>query len=885
MQRLMMTVPLLGCLFLSAVCVSANSQNKKRAADVPDLADRSLETVVSGQVYRIGDSGIAGTVETDHIRVMHIAADSAADGNIMKGDKIRALQYRGVGGDPDTIRKIVEKRMYRLGRDWDWHLYVTVERPGVADGDANRFTFDLQIPRSSENPYHFGPTGFFAQIHADHLQVSHVVAGAPSEGKLQVGDKIVAVGADAIGSDIFKCFTRHIDHAERENGGGTFPLTIRRPVATGTVETVAVNLQLDVLGAYDDRMPIDCPKTDTIITRTADGIMAREEYGRLGTSLIALLATGEQTYIHHVRDVLHSADWATPDIALPIDGSKVSWHRAYRLITLCEYYLLTNDAYVLPAIRAYAGVIARGQDAAGLWNHKSANPAVNFGKLHGRLSGYGAINQTSVALWIGLILAEDCGVKDPEVKAAVEKTHRLYSYWVGRGRLPYGNHGAGEKFFTNNGTSGSAAVGFALLGDNAGASFFAKLSAAATDEILTGHTGPWFNQFWSGLGANVAGPEVLKAHSRALHWLRTVTRTWDNRFLHMEARWCKPGDYGLGTSGSMLLNLAAGRRVLRITGRGMDRSLWLDAEAAAQVVNAGMIDYAAKPVDALVALLGHALPPVRTRAAEMLAIKGGAADGTIKRLLAEGTRNQRIGAIHAIGSLKISSAVDALIAIVKDSGDDLWVRQLALRTLTTLDGSDQYAPTVLRLLAEDKRYDVQGRFDQDLGRALVTLTDSDPYTAGLDKTLLYQGVNKLLAHKRQEARGAGMKLLTHMPIEDLHAVADQMIDVIKDRDRSSYVSYHGDNHRQMGLDILYRMHIDEVLDLTVNTINEKVGRGWRARNRKAFMQTWGAEAKRVIPEIREVLGKQADPIIERIEAADTGREMISLEEALRQGNK
>jgi hypothetical protein len=292
-----------------------------------------------------------------------------------------------------------------------------------------------------------------------------------------------------------------------------------------------------------------------------------------------------------------------------------------------------------------------------------------------------------------------------------------------------------------------------------------------------------------------------------------------------------------------------------------------------------MIDYADQPVNVLRDLLGHELPAVRTRAAEMLAIKGADLDDEIMMLLDKGTRNQRIGALHAISRLRIADAQDTLMDIVKDVDDDLWIRQLALRTLTEFEGNSKYASEVLQLLAVDKTYDVQGRFDQDLGQALVQLTDSNPYAYDLDTTLLYKGVNKLLAHKRQEARGAGMHLLKHMPIEDLDAVVDQMVYVIKDQDRT-YVSYHGDNHRQDGLNILYGLNIDESLDLTVSTIHENVGRGWRARNRKAFMETWGGEAKRVIPRIREELGDEADAIIERIETSDTGREMIPLEEAL-----
>lgn len=865
-----------------AVVLLASCTTVRREQDFENLANRELTSAEPGKEYRIGVSGVCGKIEGDHILVTYVIPDSPAYGKVKKGDIVRAFQYRGVGGSAEAIRKTVETRIYRLGRDWDWHLYLTVERASLRDGKGNSLTFDLKMPRPTDMQYHFGPTGFFAKIHPDHLEVDYVAEGSPSDGKLQLGDHIVAVDSKPIMGDVFKLFAERVDHAESHQGGGKLSLLVNRPVTDGLPESIPVTLQLKVLGSYSETAPINCPKTDAIITMTADRILETGSYGRIGTGLIALLSTGEQKYIDHVGKAIHGADWAKPEIELPLTGSSVSWHRAYRTITLCEYYLLTGDTYVLPAIQTYANTIARGQDAAGLWNHQSASPDANFGKLHGRLFGYGAINQTSIALWIALILSEECGVKDPEVRAAVEKTHRLYSYWIDRGKLPYGNHGAGEDFFTNNGTSGSVAVGFALLKDSKGASFFSRMSAAATKEILTGHTGPWFNMFWSGVGANVAGPEVTRAYNSEMHWLRTVTRTWDHRFLHMEAWGCKPGDVGLGSSGSFLLNLAVGRRKLRITGRDMDPALWLDAKAAQEIVDAATIDYSAQTTEGLLELLGHQLPPVRLRASEMLAIKDAKVTDEVMKLLSEGDRNQRIGALHAISSLKITVAVDQLLAIVSNADDDLWVRQLALRTMTGLDGAQKYTPDLLSMLAADKSYDLQGRFDEDLGRALVTLTASDPYSAGLEKELLYQTVIKLLDHKREGGRASGMALLKHMPLEDLYRVADKMIYVIEDTDRT-YVSYHGDGHRQAGLNILYGLNIDESLDLTVNTINEKVGRGWRARNRKAFMKTWGGEAKRVIPRIEEVLGNDAEEYVKIIEEAETARTMISLDEALKTG--
>ena len=125
-----------------------------------------------------------------------------------------------------------------------------------------------------------------------------------------------------------------------------------------------------------------------------------------------------------------------------------------------------------------------------------------------------------------------------------------------------------------------------------------------------------------------------------------------------------------------------------------------------------------------------------------------------------------------------------------------------------------------------------------------------------------------------------MALLKNIPMEDLPRIVDKMVYVIEDKDRT-YTSYTGSG-RQEVLEILYRLGIKESMDYTVNTIKEPTGRGGpRMRARTKLLKTFGAEAKYLIPRIREVLGKQADPIIQQIEAAMTARKMITLEEAKR----
>ncbi|MFT7489775.1 MAG: hypothetical protein ACI9OU_002180, partial [Candidatus Promineifilaceae bacterium] len=161
---------------LSAMLLTACT-TARHEQDFDDLAHSELKAAEVGKEYRIGVSGVCGKIEGEYIRVTYVIPGSPADGKVIKGDIVRAFQYRGVGGSAEDIRKTVYKRIFRLGRDWDWHLYLTVERSSLRDGKGNSLTFDLRMPRPSDKQYHFGPTGFFATIHSDHLEVDHVDEG------------------------------------------------------------------------------------------------------------------------------------------------------------------------------------------------------------------------------------------------------------------------------------------------------------------------------------------------------------------------------------------------------------------------------------------------------------------------------------------------------------------------------------------------------------------------------------------------------------------------------------------------------------------------------------------------------------------------------------
>jgi len=273
------------------------------------------------------------------------------------------------------------------------------------------------------------------------------------------------------------------------------------------------------------------------------------------------------------------------------------------------------------------------------------------------------------------------------------------------------------------------------------------------------------------------------------------------------------------------------------------------------------------------------------RAAGALARRDADVADEVMALLADGTTDERVGAVHAIGNLKIEGAEDELLAIAMNEKADLWVRRRAVEALGNMEKAKPYAPELLKMLVKDKPYDQPYReLDLSLGAALTKLYAPDPYATDLDKEMFYRGVARLLDHKHKDGRAAGMNLIKNISMEDLPRIVDKMIYVIEDKD-GTYTSYTGAG-RQEALEILYRLGVKESMDYTINTVKSSTGRpGPRLRARTRLLSTFGAEARYLIPRIKEVLGKGADPIVKQIEESKTERNMIPLSEVRKAGKE
>lgn len=657
--------------------------------------------------------------------------------------------------------------------------------------------------RGAEDVRNWGPTGLRGTAAKNTIQVAEVSKLSPADGKLKKGDTITGINGKAFKNDVRWEFAAAIDRAETESMGGKLALTLK-----GGKE---VQLQLTVLGTYSPTAPYDCPKSKAIITRAADALVmeGKVDRGATHSGLLGLMATGEKKYIDVVTETIRNADWAKPngeEIEALFRGEKdlgyVGWYWGYNLITLAEYYLLTGDKSVLPAIRLYAVSLARGQDAGGLWNHRMILART------GRLKGYGQMNQPSLSNFIGMLMAKKCGIDDPVLDKGIATTYTYVASHVGKGSFKYGVHGPNSGVYNNNGTSGSAALCMALKGNLEGAKFFSQLSATSYDDLEQGHADNFFNPFWTPLGAALSGPEVTQPFFRNSLWFFNLNRNWDGSF---------SGDSKAGAmDGAALLLYCIPRKAILITGREADESIWQKGKAATDVIMLSKIDYKSKSTEELMAMaMDHALPQVRRGASGALVERKDSLASTWLKYFKEGTPKQKQLAIEQYGwwipiEVRLPQ-LDAIGAILHDPQEPLEVRVTAAGSVAYMgEAAQKYYMDIVGLIALDKPSDPLGLTDMGLGNDLDVLC-KDPFKSGLvtDKITFYKAAFKLLDNKRQGGRESGLNMLGGMPLEDFYLVADKVVHVIEDKD-PTYHSYHNPTQAvAAGVTLLANLHIKE----------------------------------------------------------------------------
>jgi hypothetical protein len=253
-----------------------------------------------------------------------------------------------------------------------------------------------------------------------------------------------------------------------------------------------------------------------------------------------LMGCGDEQAMALVRDRLRKASTA--------ESVGSNWGAGYTLISLCEYYLLTGDQEVLPAIRGHV----RGLEKNQMWNG---------GWGHGAPGGYGIMNAVGQTCFIGLVLAEECGVKvDPKVLARAVKLSGRFIGSYGA----YGDHAPGVARYGGppgeNGQLSSRAVLFHLLGEEAVATRDGRLVSYLHRSRMSGHAERIFAIAWGSLGPFLAPEEDYKKYANNMLWFYELARQRDGSLKNLA--WNR---YGRNTA-AVGMTFAMANKRLRIAG-------------------------------------------------------------------------------------------------------------------------------------------------------------------------------------------------------------------------------------------------------------------------------------------------------------------------------
>jgi len=552
---------------------------------------------------------------------------------------------------------------------------------------------------------------------------------------------------------------------------------------------------------------------------------------------LGLLATGDRKYHSLLRE---QAKWAADFEATGF----ATWWYGYVTVFLGEYILATGDTSVLPGLRRIAMEAAAGQSIVGSWGHKFAMP-------DGRLPGYGMMNSPGAVLTIGLILAREAGVKDPEVATAIQRSVTLLQFYIGKGSVPYGDHEPLMQLHEDNGKNGMAAVLFDQLGHEAGTRFFSKMSTASHGhERDTGHTGNFFNLTWAMPGVARSGPYATGAWMKEFGaWYFDLARTHDWSFRHQGPPQANNDSYGnWDATGMYLIAYAMPRKAIRLTGSKPFTTPPLAPQDAAQLILEGRPTYAEGKFSAL----GSWSPIVRERAAAYLAQKKDVPIEPFIQLLDAPSLEARLGGCTALAQLgaRAEPAIPKLIEQLES--DDLWLRVKAAEALTAIGepSKKEAVPVLLERLAigptpEDprameQRYIVKALFYSRTGLLRNSID-------GVDRELLLAGIESALQNEDGWTRGTLGGVYKHLSMEEIKPILPSVQRAILEPSPSGIMFDGG--IQNAGLRLYSRNHISEGIEMIATYImtQKKHGSESRVPMYIDMLKEYGAHAQRAIP--------------------------------------
>ena len=701
------------------------------------------------------------------------------------------------------------------------------------------------------------------------ILVTHVGAKSPADGVIKINDVILGVADKPFADDARKSIALAIQDAEKETNQGKLNLLVWRQGKTEKVQ-----LKLRVMGSYSATAPFNCPKSKLIFDEACKVLenepLRDDMWGAVNG--LALMATGNPEYLPRVKALAHKIGPKT--LKLELKDGMFMWDWGYRNVFLCEYYLLTGDKDVLPAINEYAISLAKGQSMYGTFGHGIAKLTPD-GQLHGSIPPYGPVNAAGLIANMAIVMGKNCGVKHPEIEPAVDRASKFFGYFVDKGAIPYGEHMPWPNH-ENNGKNAMTALLFGLQGNRIRETqFWAKMVTASYQNREYGHTGQGFSYLWGALGANTGGPDALAAYFNQASWHFDLVRRSDGSFTYDGGEQFGPGKtddntyygkssyYGLSPCATYVLTYSIPLKKIALTGRGVDQASWLTKKEVADAIASGRfdLDRKNKTNEELIEAMGDWSPVVRSWAAEELGKRPDRKE-LVPRLiaLAEGPDyRKRQGAAETLGYINSAEALPVLVRLL--THEDRWLRVKAANALRNMgDTAKPVVPEMLKAVVvtaeplapivwDDPIQLTHGELAAALFRGLLRTS-----IKGIDPELLYPAIRAI----SKNADGMARAQLTHtitnqLTLEDVQALAPDIllaIDIPSPAD-----TMFANEIRMAGLRALSKYNFREGIRVSLKFAQTQSPHGSEKRMGEIMKELlrYGSAAKEVLPDLKVLI--------------------------------
>jgi hypothetical protein len=451
--------------------------------------------------------------------------------------------------------------------------------------------------------YNLGITGIRVELMEDRpeaLRVRYIFPDSPADGKVEIGDWIIGAAGRAwdtphrngYGMDTFgphgpmAAFAEALESSQEEKSKGRLELRIDRE---GKVSTAKLKVA-PRYGTFSNEFPAECKKSDRILSELLDYLVEHQNAdGAWGSpprdtfAPLALMSSEKRT---HRQAVLKNVRMHARTTKAVDQSWLINWRYMAAGIVMSEYYLLTNEKWLLPELQEVYDFLSTSQymdmsqinpkskeshphsypkhemDSHGGWGH-------NIG-----FEGYGPIAMLTAQGALTFALMKECGIEVD--RAAHDAAYAFLDRAAGKNHYVwYEDQSAGDKNWADMGRTGTTAIAYHMSPWSAKqrrrGKDFAQVIGLHPQSFPDTHGSPPMGMAYTALGASVDA-RAFRSLLDANKWWFTLAQCQDGSFYYQPNR--DNAGYGadsrIKASAAVALILSIPKAALVMTGRQLD---------------------------------------------------------------------------------------------------------------------------------------------------------------------------------------------------------------------------------------------------------------------------------------------------------------------------